>query len=108
MMDRMTTRMTVRGSMVGMLMVGMLLSLGAPAVLAQEGEALGEELFTEYCARCHGADASGLAGYQGSVDEFNERLEGVTENMPDFAGFFEADEIESMHAFLMATVGAGE
>ncbi len=83
--------------------------LAAPlACYAQDDVQLGEELFQESCARCHGDDAAGLTGYQGSLEQFTERLEGITENMPDFAGYFEPEEVEALHQYLMVTLGAEE
>ena len=79
----------------------------ASAATAGDTE-LGQELFGEYCANCHGDDAEGLQGFSLSPDEFTERLEGITENMPDFAGFFDMEEIEAMYAYLDATHKADE
>jgi mono/diheme cytochrome c family protein len=81
----------------------MILSGQVAAESAQQ--AVGAELFGEYCAGCHGVDKSGLADYRGELYAFTERMEGVTENMPDFAGMFEADEIAALHAYLTATNG---
>jgi hypothetical protein len=40
------------------------------------------------------------------LSTFSERLEGVTENMPDFAGVFDDDEVAAIFAFLdQATSG---
>jgi len=61
----------------------------------------GKELYDEYCQGCHGADKTGLNGYEGSLATFTDRLEGLTENMPDFAGFFDEDEIAALHAYLV-------
>jgi mono/diheme cytochrome c family protein len=67
---------------------------------------LGQELFEEFCAGCHGADASGLSQFSDDLSTFGERLEGVTENMPDFAGVFDDDEVAAIFAFLdQATSG---
>jgi mono/diheme cytochrome c family protein len=64
--------------------------------------AAGGELYAEYCANCHGDDKSGLSEYQEDLATFTDRLEGMTEEMPDFAGFFEEEEIAQMHAYLTA------
>ena len=64
---------------------------------------LGKELFAEYCASCHGADKSGLVDYSGTLEAFTARMEGMTENMPDFAGFFDENEIVALHAYLTST-----
>lgn len=61
---------------------------------------LGAELYGEFCANCHGANAAGLSTFNDDLDMFNERLEGITENMPDFAGVFEEEEIAALYAFL--------
>jgi len=80
----------------------MLLLLATGPVLAETTDtALGREIYADYCQNCHGEDKSGLADYNDSLDNFRQRIEGVTENMPDFAGFFDDDEIVSLHAYLM-------
>lgn len=99
--------MSARSSLIWSIIGTTALLLGATAPV-QAAPELGEELFNEYCAGCHGAGAAGLRDYRGSLENFNERLEGVTENMPDFAGFFDSDEIEAMHEYLMAALEAGE
>jgi mono/diheme cytochrome c family protein len=63
----------------------------------------GAELYVEYCTGCHGENKSGLTGYSGDLQSFIDRLEGLTEEMPDFAGFFDEDEIEALHAYLADT-----
>lgn len=75
-----------------------LLLAWAPGAYASDD---GKELYDEYCQGCHGEDKTGLNGYEGSLAAFTDRLEGVTENMPDFAGFFDEDEIAALHAYLM-------
>jgi mono/diheme cytochrome c family protein len=64
-------------------------------------EDVGKQLFGEYCAGCHGADKSGLPDYGGTLAAFTARMEGVTENMPDFAGFFDEDEIAALYTYLI-------
>ena len=81
-------------------MVSLLLSASAWADSADLE--LGEEIYGDYCQGCHGADKSGLDGYSDSLEDFTQRIEGVTENMPDFAGFFEPEEIAALYAYLMA------
>ena len=68
---------------------------------AEDGDAeLGLELYDEFCAGCHGADAGGLSAFSDDLSTFGERLEGITENMPDFAGVFEEEEIAALFAYL--------
>ena len=64
----------------------------------------GGELYAEFCARCHGDDVDGLQNYAGSLEDLRLRLEGETEDMPDFTDYFEPEEIEAMHAFLMDAI----
>jgi mono/diheme cytochrome c family protein len=84
----------------------MVISLFANQSLVHAGQEefeLGQELYMEYCTGCHGEDKSGLTGYSGDLQLFTNRLEGMTESMPDFAGFFTAEEIEALHAYLLDT-----
>ncbi|MGI9307706.1 MAG: c-type cytochrome [Gammaproteobacteria bacterium] len=61
----------------------------------------GRDLYVEFCEKCHGANKSGLNEFTDDLAKFTERLdEGMTEEMPDFAGFFEEDEIAAMYAYL--------
>ncbi|MCP4001929.1 MAG: cytochrome c [Gammaproteobacteria bacterium] len=74
--------------------------------LVQAGQGqieLGQELYMEYCIGCHGENKSGLTGYSGDLQLFTNRLEGVTETMPDFAGFFVTEEIAALYAYLLDT-----
>ena len=64
--------------------------------------AAGGELYAEFCSNCHGDNKSGLQEYKDDLATFTDRLEGMTEEMPDFAGFFEEEEIAQMHAYLSA------
>ena len=71
------------------------------ATFADSDPELGSELYAEFCAGCHGADASGLSNFSDDAATFAERIEeGMTENMPDYAGVFEEDEIAAMFAYL--------
>ena len=80
--------------------IGVLVS---SAVVADESQfEVGEELYTEFCQGCHGANKTGLSEYSGDLAALTERLEGVTEEMPDFAGFFDADEVLALHIYLTA------
>jgi mono/diheme cytochrome c family protein len=79
-----------------------------PAIHANESQlATGEALYSEFCVNCHGADKSGLDDYTDDLAALTDRLEGITEEMPDFAGFFEADEIAAIHAYLAAPAATG-
>ena len=62
----------------------------------------GRELYDEFCQNCHGPDRAGLEVFGGDVAALTERLEGLTEEMPDFTGFFEEEEIAALHAYLSA------
>jgi mono/diheme cytochrome c family protein len=79
------------------LLVGLLLVLPVAGAIA---DPLGAELYGDYCANCHGDNASNVPAYPDNLAEFTERLEGVTENMPDFSGFFDEDEIAALYAYL--------
>jgi mono/diheme cytochrome c family protein len=61
---------------------------------------LGAEVYAGYCQGCHGDDKDGLRDYNGSLEDLRVRLEGVTENMPDFVGFFDEEEIIALQAYL--------
>lgn len=76
--------------------------LSSAAATAEPDIELGAELYADFCAGCHGDDLAGVQNFSDDLARFTERLEGVTEDMPDFAGTFEPDEIAAMHAFLAA------
>lgn len=61
---------------------------------------MGGELYAEFCANCHGDNKSGLTEFKDDAATFNDRLEGMTQEMPDFAGFFDQEEIDAMYAYL--------
>jgi mono/diheme cytochrome c family protein len=63
---------------------------------------LGQKLYADFCTSCHGADKDGLNQFSDDKTTFTERLEGMTENMPDFADVFEANEVDAMYAYLDA------
>jgi len=63
-------------------------------------EDLGKELYEEFCQNCHGPDKAGLKDYNGSFESFAERLDGVTQEMTDFAGFFDEDEVVALYSYL--------
>lgn len=69
---------------------------------AAEQVEFGAELYAEFCSDCHGDDVAGLEGFADSAAEFAARLEGETENMPDFTDFFSAEEVSAMYGFLSA------
>jgi len=71
----------------------------------QEQVESGADLYVEYCMNCHGGNKSGLAEFNLDLQSFTDRLEGMTEEMPDFAGFFEEDEIIALYAYLSDTEG---
>jgi len=82
------------------------ISLFANQSLVQAGQGqvkLGQELYMEYCTGCHGENKIGLTGYSGDLQLFTNRLEGMTESMPDFAGFFTTEEIAALHTYLLDT-----
>ena len=87
----------------GSWMVVMLL-VCAP-VAADELAAEGAELYAEFCASCHGDDAEGVQPFADSAEGFVARLEGETDNMPDFTDFFDPEEVEAMYHFLTTTTG---
>jgi len=75
---------------------------------AQADDALiaaGAELYAENCARCHGDEAEGLQQYDGDLAALTARLDGLTEGMPDFAGYFDEAEVAALQAFLEARTG---
>ena len=82
----------------------LMLMLTMGPVFADDAEVqAGAELFADYCSNCHGDDRDGIAEFTDDVDTFNDRLAGITEEMPDFTDFFEEDEIAAMYAYLVAT-----
>ena len=70
--------------------------LGSNAAMAADGE----ELFVEYCQSCHESTASVLEEFQGSRERFAEILEGDTEDMPDFFGFFDDEEVDALYQYI--------
>ena len=79
--------------------VGFVLAVTAP-VYADSSVEFGDELYAELCANCHGENRSGLKEFSDDFERFSGRLDGDTEDMPDFAGYFEEDEVAAMFAFL--------
>ncbi len=89
------------------LLCGLILSYASQVTYAEDGDPeLGLELYEEFCAGCHGADAAGLSAFSDDLGTFGERMEGITENMPDFAGVFEEDEIAALFAYLDQTTAS--
>ena len=41
-----------------------------------------------------------MADFEGSREDLVERLEGMTEEMPDFWGLFTPDEITALYAYI--------
>jgi len=62
----------------------------------------GAALYSEYCQTCHGNDKVGLEAFDGSIEALKLRLDGYTENMPDFSGLFSDEEVTAIYAYLMA------
>ena len=65
----------------------------------------GAELYDENCAGCHGDDVDGLQNFSYDLAGFSDLLEDLTPGMPDFADYFDDDEIAALHAFLADTIG---
>ncbi len=74
--------------------------LCAPLAVAQSS---GEQLYSESCQNCHGPEKVGLSGYAEDFAGFANRLNGETEDMPDFAGFFEDEEVAALYEYLTTT-----
>jgi mono/diheme cytochrome c family protein len=80
--------------------VGILWAGGVAAFAGDDSFAEGQELYGEFCQNCHGPDKSGLDVFTGDMAALTERLEGLTDDMPDFTGFFEEEEIDALFAYL--------
>ncbi len=70
------------------------------AVAATGDATLGAELYNQYCVRCHGDSAIGLAKFNGELERLQFMLDGGSTYMPDFMGMFTDEEINNIHAFL--------
>ena len=68
----------------------------APKTIASEGA----DLYADFCETCHGADAAGLKTFDGSRDAFQALLEGESEDMPDFFGVFEDEQIDALFRYV--------
>ena len=77
-------------------LMGLLLALCSMPVLANDGQ----ELYEEYCQSCHQPDAAGLEEFEGSLQDFAGILEGETEDMPDFYGFFNEEEVAALYKYI--------
>jgi mono/diheme cytochrome c family protein len=66
-------------------------------------EDTGYDLYDEFCQRCHGDDKEGVSNYKGDLADFIDRLNGNTQNMPDFTDFFDDDEVVSLYEYLNQT-----
>ena len=62
----------------------------------------GAALYSKYCQSCHGNDKVGLEAFDGNINELKLRLDGYTENMPDFSGLFLDEEVSAIYAYLVA------
>ena len=82
-------------SMAGVFLL-MPMFLVSTGVMANDGE----ELFVEYCQSCHETDAAILNDFQGSRQRFSEILEGDTQEMPDFFGFFDDAEVDALYQYI--------
>lgn len=80
-------------------MVAILLLVMSSATLAAAED--GKDLYDSYCQNCHGIDKAALTGYTGSIEDFTMRLSGETDDMPDFADFFEPEEVSALYDYLM-------
>lgn len=60
----------------------------------------GRDLYDEFCQRCHGDDKEGVSNYKGDLADFVDRMNGNTQNMPDFTDFFYDDEVVALHEYL--------
>jgi len=70
------------------------------AVAATGDAILGAELYNQYCVRCHGDSAIGLAKFNGELERLQFMLDGGSTYMPDFMGMFTDEETNNIHAFL--------
>ena len=75
-------------------------------------DADGESRSAEYvipnannCANCHGDDVDGLQNFADSKDEFLARLEGETDDMPDFSKRFSWELLPNPSANCLPAVG---
>jgi mono/diheme cytochrome c family protein len=66
----------------------------------------GAELYEIYCSNCHGKNAEMLNGVVGTPERFREILEGATEDMPDFYGVFEPEQVEALYEYVATAAAA--
>jgi len=60
----------------------------------------GTELFANFCQGCHGENSKVLQDFPGTLDRFQEILEGDTEDMPDFYGTFGPEEVAELYQYV--------
>jgi len=79
-----------------------MLTAGEDNVLAQPvGQAdMGEELYLEFCERCHGIDKVGLEWIPEAFAELRDLLTGNSLNMPDFSVVLSEKDFSAIHAYL--------
>ena len=65
----------------------------------------GAELYATYCKQCHGENADMMTGGLASRARFQEVLEGVTEDMPDFYGLFEPEQVDALFEYVTSMAG---
>jgi mono/diheme cytochrome c family protein len=63
---------------------------------------LGAEIYAQFCTGCHGADATGLAGFSGERERFDLVIDGGSPFMPDFSGTISEEERDSLFAYVNA------
>ncbi len=91
--------------------LSLLLSCNVLLAIDTDEISSGAALYTQYCQSCHGADKVGLDAFDGDLEALKLRLDGYTENMPDFSGLFSDDEVTAIYAYLVAedhVNGAGQ
>ena len=98
----------IRIAAVSSIVAGCMIYGLSTAVLGQEISAeqleVGADLYAQYCERCHNPGATGLVEYRGTPEDFRDRLEGITEEMPDFWGMFSDDEVAALYGYLQSTL----
>ena len=72
----------------------------AAATGQADKQADGGALFDEFCSGCHGNNSIVLEDFSGTREGFQQILEGVTEDMPDFYGVFSDEEIDALFEYV--------
>jgi mono/diheme cytochrome c family protein len=83
-----------------------LTTLMSAPVVAEDAAAAsinGEKNYEQFCQGCHGVDKNGFVGFSRTLDEVRAILDGETTEMPDFYGFFSAQEVEELYAYLISS-----